>query len=71
MISMIDFKIKRFEAIPSTRDRSVREMKFGPHRITHRFGIKGGMSFSQVLAENIMQNNALFERLKKRNVTRP
>lgn len=58
---------KYFEPVASTRDRSVREMKFGPHHIRHRFEFKGAISAARMFSVNIAKNNALFERLKNSN----
>ena len=50
----------------STRDMSVREFRRNPrgHRIRHRFPVPGGMSVSEIMVENITQNNALWLHLK-------
>ena len=60
-------KEKVYERELSTRELSVREMRRGgyAHRIRHRFPIKGGMSLSEIMKENITAKNALYERLKK------
>lgn len=54
-----------YEREPSTRDRSVREMKLGPHHIAHRFPIPGGLSAADMLRRSIMSSNALMERLRR------
>lgn len=66
----LDFIVSAFrgatlEKEPSTRDRSVREMKLGPHRIRHRFPFKGGVSGSDLIIDNILKSNALWEKLAK------
>lgn len=43
----------RYEREPSTRDRSVREMRLGPHHIRHRFGFVGAISFQDVMRRNL------------------
>ena len=58
---------KTYEAMPSTRDRSVREMVLGSHRIYHRFpGKYKSISGREIMSENLSKNNLLLERLKRR-----
>lgn len=55
-----------YEPTESTRDRSVREMKLGPHHIRHRFPFKGGITGGDIIAMNIAKTNPLLEMLKNR-----
>ena len=57
-----------YEAALSTRELSVREMRYGPRRIRHRFPIKGGVTARALLVDNLSQNNALLARLKQKTV---
>ena len=52
------------EPVKSIRLRSVRELKYGPHYISHRFPFKGGISFRDTVIENVVKNNALLARLR-------
>lgn len=54
-----------YEPELSTRDRSAREMQYGPHHIRHRFKFRGGVKWFQV---NVARNNALLERLKRKKI---
>lgn len=57
---------KFWEPEISTRDRSVREMKYGPHRIMHRFPIKGGLTFSQaMIADDVQRPSPWMKFLRK------
>lgn len=57
---------KYYERTATTRDRSVREMKLGPHHIRHRFPFRGGINFAGIMASNIERSNPLLERLMAR-----
>lgn len=59
-----------YERVPSTRDRSVRELKYGPHHIHHRFPIKDGITATDILALNISQHNSFLERLRSKNLVK-
>jgi hypothetical protein len=59
-------KGKTYEASESTRDRSVREMKLGPHHINHRFPIRGGIGIGEITQLAISARNPLFEALAAR-----
>lgn len=50
------FSAKRFEPEPRNHD--------GYGYKGHRFPIKGGISFYEVMARNVTRENALFKRLK-------
>ncbi len=52
-----------YEREPSTRDRSVREMRLGPHRIRHRFPVRGGLAVRDLIIESLMASNSLLARL--------
>lgn len=58
---------KIWEPVATSRDRSVRELKYGPHHIRHRFSFKGGISGAEMLALNVTNKNALYTRLKRRS----
>ncbi len=61
------FTSRHYEAEASTRDRSVREMRMGPHHIKHRFEFRGGVSFPAVVASNVLAQNALLSRLMEKS----
>lgn len=64
--TMIYGDYRNIEPIKSTRTRSVRELKYGPCHITHRFPFKGGISFSHVMARSVLSNNVLLHKLKSK-----
>ena len=35
--------------------------------VSHRFPVKGGISYADLMARNVMRNNALFSKLKERS----
>ena len=59
---------KVYEPLPSTREMSVREMRFGPRHIKHRFPFKGGVSIADIIASNVSQGNALLTMLTNRRL---
>lgn len=61
--------VAHYEPVPSTRLRSVRELKLGPEQIRHRFPFKGcvSMSVGQLVARSVMQRNPLMGALQARS----
>lgn len=65
------FTGKKIEPIKRIKDldhvpRGHRHVPVQPRYIWHSYPIKGGITATQVMAENITGNNALFTRLKAR-----
>jgi len=59
-----------YEKNASTRDRSVREMKLGPHHIRHRFPFKGGVTMNDIIMAQMASHNSLLDRIKQLSPTR-
>jgi hypothetical protein len=57
---------KCYEPVATTRDRSVREMRCGPHHIRHRFEFKGGITVNDLMRLNLSRPNPLLARLRER-----
>ena len=57
---------KNIEPVQSTRTRSVRELKYGPCYISHRFPFKGGISYANITSRNVLANNVLLHRLRSK-----
>jgi hypothetical protein len=55
-----------YEPVRSTRTRSVRELKYGPMYIGHRFPFKGGITPAAIMARNVLANNVLLTKLKSK-----
>lgn len=49
-------------------ERNPRRGLLQPKFLQHRFPIKGGLTFADVLADNLTRKNALLERLLSRNI---
>jgi hypothetical protein len=55
-----------YEAEPSTRDMSVRELRrMGPHHIKHRFPFRGGVA--AIVAKYLQMKTALFAAMRARD----
>lgn len=54
-----------YEPIASTRLRSVREMKFGPEHIHHRFAVPGLVTLMEIHIMKMSGSNPLFKRAKR------
>lgn len=55
-------RVKDLDHVPRGR----RHFPVYPRYVFHKYPIVGGISLSAVLAENVMKNNALLNRLKSR-----
>ena len=54
-----------YEAEPSTRDMSVRELRrMGPHHINHRFKFRGGVT--AIVAKYLQMKTAFFAAMRSR-----
>ena len=55
-----------YEAEPSTRDMSVRELRrMGPHHINHRFKFRGGVTAIVAKYLHLAPDNEIVQRLKQ------
>lgn len=62
-IVLTELRGKHYEPVKSTRDRSVREMKLGPHHIRHRFEFDGAIGMDDLIMENVTSANSLMQKL--------
>lgn len=67
------FRDRCYERERTTRDLSVRELRTrGPHRIHHRFPIKGGLNMAEaMIADDVEYGNPLLRHLMARKPGSP
>lgn len=63
---------KRYEPTKRVKDldhvpRGMRNFPVAPRHVAHRFPIRGGITFHNVMAENLTSNNSLLKALKQRH----
>ena len=69
---ILDFHSPRVEPIKRVKclghvKRGYRDLVEMPRYIWHKYPIKGGITPMSLIAENVLNNNALLKRLKERN----